>query len=216
MNRSNSWMTRMRKPVIALGAAIVLAILASVDTTFAQVSFHRDLTLTTLNQSSLASITVSMSSNAPALTGDQALMVPTTTPPMAAGLVDLGTVPAVSAHQMSLVALASEQVQLAKSPEGAQQVAQTLVDATYKWDATQMTCLDTLWSKESHWNFQAHNYRSGAHGIAQAMPADKMEVIAMDWRTNPITQIKWGLRYISVRYGTPCKALAKHNRTGNY
>ena len=143
-------------------------------------------------------------------------MVPTTTPPLTPGLLDLGSVPAVSAHQMSLVALASEQVQLAKTPEGAQQVAQDLIDATYKWSPAQVQCLDTLWNKESHWNFLAHNHRSGAHGIAQALPADKMEVIAMDWRTNPITQIKWGLRYISVRYGTPCVALAKHNRSGNY
>jgi len=115
-----------------------------------------------------------------------------------------------------LVALASAQVELAKTPTGAQQVAQTLIDATYKWDSSQVACLDALWNAESHWNFKAHNHRSGAHGIAQALPADKMEVIAMDWRTNPITQIKWGLRYISVRYGTPCVALAKHRRSGNY
>jgi len=200
----------MRKPAIALGAALVLSILASMDTTFAQVSFHRDLTLGDI------SLTANRASSAPALNGDQVLMVPTTTPPLNPGLVDLGSVPAVSAHQMSLVALASEQVQLAKTPTGAQQVAQDLIDATYKWSPAQVQCLNTLWNRESHWNFQAHNYRSGAHGIAQAMPADKMEVIAMDWRTNPITQIKWGLRYISVRYGTPCAALAKHNRYGHY
>jgi hypothetical protein len=206
----NNWIPKMRKPAIALSAAIALAILASVDTTFAQVSFHRDLTLGDV------SITAARPATTVALTGDQVMMVPTTTPPMAPGLVDLGSVPAVSAHQMSLVALASEQVELAKTPDGAQQVAQTLIDATYKWSPAQVQCLDTLWNKESHWNFQAHNYRSGAHGIAQAMPADKMEIVAMDWRTNPITQIKWGLRYISIRYGTPCKALAKHLRSGNY
>ena len=206
----NNWIPKMRKPAIALGAAVILAILASTDTTFAQVSFHRDLTLGDL------SISVARPTTAPALTGDQALMVPTTTPPLTPGLIDLGSVPAVSAHQMSLVALASEQVQLAKTPDGAQQVAQDLIDATYKWSPAQVQCLNTLWNRESHWNFLAHNRRSGAHGIPQALPADKMEVIAMDWRTNPITQIKWGLRYISVRYGTPCVALAKHNRSGNY
>jgi len=206
----DNWIPKMRKPAIALAAAVALAVIASVDTTFAQVSFHRDLVLGDI------SITAARPNTGAALTGDQVLMVPTTTPPLAPGLIDLGSVPAVSAHQMSLVALASEQVQLAKTPQGAQQVAQDLIDATYKWDASQVQCLDTLWNKESHWNFQAHNYRSGAHGIPQALPADKMEVVAMDWRTNPITQIKWGLRYISVRYGTPCKALAKHNRSGHY
>ena len=206
----DNWIPKMRKPAIALAAAVALAVIASVDTTFAQVSFHRDLVLGDI------SITAARPNTGAALTGDQVLMVPTTTPPLAPGLIDLGSVPAVSAHQMSLVALASEQVQLAKTPQGAQQVAQDLIDATYKWDASQVQCLDTLWNKESHWNFQAHNYRSGAHGIPQALPADKMEVVAMDWRTNPITQIKWGLRYIRVRYGTPCKALAKHNLSGHY
>ena len=206
----DNWIPKMRKPAIALAAAVALAVIASVDTTFAQVSFHRDLVLGDI------SITAARPNTGAALTGDQVLMVPTTTPPLTPGLIDLGSVPAVSAHQMSLVALASEQVELAKTPQGAQQVAQDLIDATYKWDASQVQCLDTLWNKESHWNFQAHNYRSGAHGIPQALPADKMEVVAMDWRTNPITQIKWGLRYISVRYGTPCKALAKHNRSGHY
>jgi len=209
-----SLIPQLRKPALAVGAAFIISILASVDTTFAQVSFHRDLNIADIAPTSIQS--ASRPNAGPALSGDQAMMVPTTTPPLAPGLMDLGSIPAVSARQMSLVALASEQVELAKTPIGAQAVAQSLIDATYHWSAAQTTCLTTLWNKESHWNFQAHNYRSGAHGIAQALPADKMEIVAMDWRTNPITQIKWGLRYISIRYGTPCKALAKHNRIGSY
>jgi hypothetical protein len=209
----NNWILKLRTPVFAFALALATMILASVDTTFAQVSLHRDLTLPDL---SIVTVPNSPGRPGPALTGDEAMMIPTTTPPMAPGLMDLGAIPAVSAHQMSLVALASEQVELAKSPIGAQAVAQSLVDATYKWSDSEISCLDTLWNKESHWNFKAHNYRSGAHGIPQALPADKMEIVAMDWRTNPITQIKWGLRYISIRYGTPCKALAKHNRSGSY
>lgn len=205
---------QLRKPALAVGAAFITLILASVDTTFAQVSFHRDLNIADIAPTSIQSN--SPANNRPALSGDQALMVPTTNPPLAPGLMDLGSIPAVSARQMSLVALASEQVELAKTPTGAQAVAQSLIAATYHWSAAQTTCLNTLWNKESHWNFKAHNYRSGAHGIPQALPADKMEIVAMDWRTNPITQIKWGLRYISIRYGTPCKALAKHNRIGSY
>ena len=205
---------QLRKPALAVGAAFIISILASVDTTFAQVSFHRDLNIADIAPTSIQSD--SPANNRPALSGDQAMMVPTTTPPLAPGLMDLGSIPAVSAHQMSLVALASAQVELAKTPAGAKQVAQTLIDATYKWNASQVECLTALWNAESHWNFKAHNRRSGAHGIPQALPADKMEIIAMDWRTNPITQIKWGLRYISVRYGTPCVALSKHRRTGSY
>lgn len=209
----NNWILKLRTPVFAFALALATMFLASVDTTFAQVSFHRDLTLPDL---SIVTAPNSPGRPGPALTGDQAMMIPTTTPPMAPGLMDLGAIPTVSAHQMSLVALASEQVELAKSPIGAQAVAQSLVDATYKWSDREISCLNTLWNKESHWNFKAHNYRSGAHGIPQALPADKMEIVAMDWRTNPITQLKWGLRYISIRYGTPCKALAKHNRIGSY
>ena len=206
---SSRWIPQMRKPAIALGAALVVSMVTITDSTFAQVSLHRDLTL------SDTSPVAAPNAGAP-LTGDQALALPTTNPPLSPGLIDLGSVPAVSAHQMSLVALASAQVELAKTPAGAQAVAQTLIDATYKWNSSQISCLNALWNAESHWNFKAHNRRSGAHGIPQALPADKMEVIAMDWRTNPITQIKWGLRYISVRYGTPCVALATHHRIGSY
>jgi len=73
-----------------------------------------------------------------------------------------------------------------------------------------------LWTRESHWNYQAHNYRSGAHGIPQALPASKMDLIADDWRTNPVTQIRWGLRYIESRYDTPCGAWSKFKRSRYY
>ena len=37
-----------------------------------------------------------------------------------------------------------------------------------------------------------------------------------DWRTNPATQIKWGLGYIASRYGSPSGAWAHSQRTGWY
>ena len=40
-----------------------------------------------------------------------------------------------------------------------------------------------------------------------------MSVIALDWRTNPVTQIRWGLHYIDLRYSTPCKALSNFTRS---
>jgi hypothetical protein len=70
----------------------------------------------------------------------------------------------------------------------------------------QMSCLDSLWTKESGWNHLAQNPSSGAYGIPQALPGDKMATFGDDWRTNPATQIKWGLSYIDNRYGTPCGA----------
>lgn len=69
-----------------------------------------------------------------------------------------------------------------------------------------MSCLDSLWERESGWNHTARNPSSGAYGIPQALPADKMASHGSDWQTNPATQIRWGLDYIDNRYGTPCGA----------
>lgn len=71
---------------------------------------------------------------------------------------------------------------------------------------TQFACLDKLWTRESHWNYRAYNEYSGAYGIPQALPGSKMATAGEDWRTNSITQVKWGLRYIERRYGSACGA----------
>jgi hypothetical protein len=87
----------------------------------------------------------------------------------------------------------------------------------FGWDdRRQWRCLDRLWTKESNWNHLAHNPSSGAHGIPQALPGSKMGGVGSDWQTNPETQIKWGLRYIKSRYGTPCGAWAHFGASGWY
>lgn len=111
--------------------------------------------------------------------------------------------------EMALVADISQQVEMARTIDGAKKVAKSIMNTEFEWGDDQYSCLNRLWTKESHWNYKAHNYRSGAHGIAQALPAIKMEVISDDWRTNPVTQIRWGLRYIDIRYEDPCSAWAK-------
>lgn len=73
---------------------------------------------------------------------------------------------------------------------------------------TQMLALKNLWMGESGWNYKAENPSSGAYGIPQALPASKMGSAGSDWRTNPATQIKWGLTYIKERYGKPSTAWA--------
>lgn len=88
-----------------------------------------------------------------------------------------------------------------------------LLDAGFSLD--QMSCLDNLWSNESGWNERASNPSSGAHGIPQALPGDKMASHGDDWRTNPATQIRWGLSYIDNRYGTPCGAWG-HFQSNNW
>jgi hypothetical protein len=80
----------------------------------------------------------------------------------------------------------------------------------------QFRCLDILWDRESRWRTKAENKRSGAYGIPQALPGTKMASAGSDWRTNPMTQVKWGLRYVSGRYGTACRALDHSYRTGWY
>jgi hypothetical protein len=81
-----------------------------------------------------------------------------------------------------------------------------LLDWGFELD--QMPCLERLWTKESGWNHRAVNRSSGAYGIPQALPGDKMAAYGQDWQTNPVTQIKWGLNYIENRYRTPCGAWA--------
>lgn len=83
------------------------------------------------------------------------------------------------------------------------------------WRKSQMKCLAPLWGKESAWNHRAENEYSGAYGIPQALPANKMADAGNDWRTNPTTQIDWGLKYIKLRYKTPCGAW-KHHQSKNW
>ncbi len=123
---------------------------------------------------------------------------------------------AIFSSELALVSSVSRQVELARTPIGAKKVAKSIVINEYGFGEKEFGCLNTLWTKESHWNYKARNKRSGAHGIPQALPASKMDIVSTDWRTNPVTQIRWGLRYISIRYETPCKALAKHKRSNYY
>ncbi len=83
-------------------------------------------------------------------------------------------------------------------------------------DQQQWVCLDQLWQQESKFQTNARNYRSGAFGIPQALPASRMASAGADWRTNPATQVKWGLSYIRVRYGTACNAWAHWKRARWY
>lgn len=88
------------------------------------------------------------------------------------------------------------------------ELGQKLAHELYGWTGDEWYCLDNLWSKESGWRHTAENKSSGAYGIPQALPGDKMAIFGADWRTNPSTQIQWGLSYIHGRYATPCGAWA--------
>ncbi len=131
-------------------------------------------------------------------------------------LLELDAIKTVDASAMALVSLAARQVDLARQPDGAKEVAKNLISTKYQWSDAQFSCLNQLWTKESNWNYKSRNKSSGAHGIAQALPATKMEIVGTDWRTNPVTQITWGLKYIEERYDTPCKAWSKFKRSRWY
>lgn len=84
------------------------------------------------------------------------------------------------------------------------------------WGPDQWPALDSLWTRESNWKQLADNPSSDAYGIPQSLPGSKMASAGADWRTNPRTQIKWGLGYIRGRYGSPKNAWAHSQRVGWY
>jgi hypothetical protein len=197
-------LSKLRNRYLALGAAIFFVTLAANDSTFAQTPDEQIVSLNDPSSSQSASLTMG---------GENGVELPTAKD----AVLDLSGFSSVDAQSIALVSVSARQIELAKNPDGARAVATTLVNEFYgNWNNSQISCLNQLWNGESHWNFKAHNYRSGAHGIPQALPATKMEIVSTDWRTNPVTQIKWGLSYIKARYGTPCKALAKKHRSHYY
>lgn len=87
---------------------------------------------------------------------------------------------------------------------------------TLNFGDDQYSCLVKLWERESNWRVQAKNSSSGAYGIPQSLPGRKMATEGSDWMTNPETQIRWGVKYIKGRYGSPCGALAHSDKIGWY
>ncbi len=86
----------------------------------------------------------------------------------------------------------------------------------FGWWPGQFKDLNWLWERESSWNVRAYNPYSGATGIPQAVPGSKMASAGPNWRTSARTQIRWGLRYIKGRYGSPRRAWHHELETGWY
>jgi len=86
----------------------------------------------------------------------------------------------------------------------------------FHWGRRQFRYLNPLWDRESSWNVHALNAYSGAYGIPQAVPGSKMASAGRHWRTSASTQIRWGLRYIKDRYGSPAAAWRHELATGWY
>ncbi|MEU9302949.1 transglycosylase SLT domain-containing protein [Streptomyces sp. NPDC048269] len=95
-------------------------------------------------------------------------------------------------------------------------VAQVKAIAQQMVPSGQFQCFSNIINQESTWNYKAVNSSSGAYGLVQALPGSKMASAGADWRTNPATQIKWGLNYMNDRYGSPCGAWSFHQANGWY
>jgi len=83
----------------------------------------------------------------------------------------------------------------------------------YGWGSGgQWNCLYALWQRESGWSSTAENPRSGAYGIAQALGHGPTNQYPVGPANPPVSsasaQIRWGLGYVAVTYGTPCGAWA--------
>jgi hypothetical protein len=83
-------------------------------------------------------------------------------------------------------------------------------------DDAQYNAFSRIVEHESGWNVTATNSSSGAYGLVQALPGSKMASAGSDWKTNPATQIKWGLNYMNSRYGSPTGAWAFWQANGWY
>lgn len=69
-------------------------------------------------------------------------------------------------------------------------------------------CLDAIGHFESGWRVGAGS-PDGSYGLAQASPGSKYASEGADWLTNPMTQVRWMVKYVNgPRYGSACKAWA--------
>ncbi|GLJ60683.1 hypothetical protein GCM10017576_08120 [Microbacterium barkeri] len=121
-----------------------------------------------------------------------------------------------AAAEAAEAAADAEAAAAANTVEGAQATARTMAAEQYGWGDGEFSCLVSLWNKESGWSYTATNPSSGAYGIPQSLPGDKMATAGADWQTNASTQIAWGLEYIAAAYGTPCSAWGHSQATDWY
>lgn len=110
------------------------------------------------------------------------------------------------AREKARKALAAKKKAILANAQADPRAAAQALLPEYGFDASQWGCLDNLWMGESGWRYTAENPSSGAYGIPQSLPASKMATVGADYRSNPVTQIRWGLQYIKSSYGTPCGA----------
>ncbi|MEU8032679.1 transglycosylase SLT domain-containing protein [Streptomyces sp. NPDC049099] len=121
------------------------------------------------------------------------------------------TAAAVAAATAGMALSAAPAQAAPASASSAQAIAHKMIP-----DAAQFNAFSKIVERESGWNPTATNSSSGAYGLVQALPGSKMSSAGADWKTNPATQIKWGLDYMNSRYGSPAKAWSFWQANGWY
>ncbi|CAM5387360.1 lytic transglycosylase domain-containing protein [Streptomyces xanthochromogenes] len=110
------------------------------------------------------------------------------------------SIAAAGATLLAASGIAMAAVPAQAAPTSAKTIAQQMMPSD------QFQCFSKIVTHESGWNPSATNSSSGAYGLVQALPGSKMASAGADWKSNPATQIKWGLNYMNDRYGSPCGA----------
>ena len=121
----------------------------------------------------------------------------------------------VAAEKAAADELAREQG-YAPGTTAPKEIARQIAKNVYGWGDGEFTCYDNIIMRESNWIVTADNPTSSAYGIPQALPGKRMASEGADWRTNPATQIRWGLKYVKERYGSPCRAWSFKRANGWY
>jgi len=166
--------------------------------------------------SAIAVAAFASGATATALAGPAGPTVASRAADVPAGPVGVAGQPAASAASFTSPVAASGHIVLLAAARTPRQIARGMLPK-FHWNVSkQFKYLSWLWQRESGWNRYAYNPYSGAYGIPQALPGSKMSSAGPNWRSNASTQIRWGLRYIRARYGSPHRAWNHSQATGWY
>lgn len=96
----------------------------------------------------------------------------------------------------------------AGAPAASKRYAAAYISRTYGWGSGQMSCLSTLWNRESGWRYWVSNPNGIYRGIPQTSSRvwGAMGYSTSQYMNSPEIQIKVGAKYIKGRYGSPCNA----------
>jgi hypothetical protein len=92
---------------------------------------------------------------------------PEETGPALPTLIEMSDATAVRSMDMLMVSVMVQQVEKARAPKGAKKIAAEIAKEKYGWGSYQFSCLNSLWTRESNWNYRARNPRTHKHFLQQ-------------------------------------------------